>query len=326
MFRYLIVISPLGLLYGSAGRFLSPENLVGRSGTSFPPSAATLSGLYAATKSTEIADLQLAGAFWARSDNPQNFYVPLPLNYLVEKGKIAHRLHWKSEQWQTESGEAIAGKFDKGSNWVAINEWHQPKKAHPHPWQYIPHLHPRLKLAERRVDADSDRGSLFLENAVEMNPDTCLIYLANMPINDGWYRFGGEGHMVDLQCLDLAASTQALLQQAVGDRFALITAAVWGSNRFSYREPMVYKNDAWQPAWQKETLLTERPIPFRYRLGGKEKTKRLSRGRYAVPAGSVYVLSQAIAKSWQDWDKEWFPTEAYCFKRWGCGLALPLPQ
>lgn len=166
MFQYLIVISPLGLLYGSAGRFLSPENLVGRSGTSFPPSAATLSGLYAATKSTEIADLQLAGAFWAHSDNPQNFYVPLLLYYLVEKGKIAHRLHWKPKQWQTELGEAIAGKFDKGSNWVAINEWYQPKKAHPHPWQYTPHLHPRLKLSERRVDADSDRGSLFLENAV----------------------------------------------------------------------------------------------------------------------------------------------------------------
>lgn len=37
MFQYLILIQPLGFLYGSAGRFLSPENLVGRSGTSFPP-------------------------------------------------------------------------------------------------------------------------------------------------------------------------------------------------------------------------------------------------------------------------------------------------
>jgi CRISPR-associated protein Cmr3 len=68
-FEYLIVIEPLGLLYGSAGRFLSPENLVGRSGTSFPPSAATLSGLYAATSSsTELESLQLAGPFWAKSD------------------------------------------------------------------------------------------------------------------------------------------------------------------------------------------------------------------------------------------------------------------
>lgn len=326
MFRYLIVIYPLGLLYGSAGRFLSPENLVGRSGTSFPPSAATLSGLYAATKSREINELQLAGPFWATSDNPQNFYVPLPLNYLVEKGKIEHRLNWKSGQWQTQAGEPPAGKFDKGNHWVAINQWQQPKKAHSNPWEYIPHLHPRLKLSERRVDTDSDRGSLFLENAVEMNPDTCLIYLANIPLNDGWYRFGGEGHIVDLQCIEMSATTQELLKQAVGDRFALITPAVWGSNRFSYREPMIYQNNNWEPAWQKETLLTERPIPFRYRLGGKEKPKRLSRGRYAVPAGSVYVLKNVLSKSWQDWDKEWFPTEAYNFKRWGCGLALPLPK
>lgn len=33
-FQYLIIIKPLGFLYGSAGRFLSPDNLVGRSGTS----------------------------------------------------------------------------------------------------------------------------------------------------------------------------------------------------------------------------------------------------------------------------------------------------
>jgi CRISPR-associated protein Cmr3 len=83
-FEYLIVIEPLGLLYGSAGRFLSPENLVGRSGTSFPPSAATLSGLYAANSSSmELESLRLAGPFWAKSDDPQNFYVPTPFNYLV---------------------------------------------------------------------------------------------------------------------------------------------------------------------------------------------------------------------------------------------------
>ncbi|NJR66897.1 MAG: CRISPR-associated protein Cmr3, partial [Leptolyngbyaceae cyanobacterium CRU_2_3] len=60
MFRYLIAIEPLGLLYGSAGKFLSPENLVGRSGNSFPPSAATLSGLFAAAQIDGIRDLYLA--------------------------------------------------------------------------------------------------------------------------------------------------------------------------------------------------------------------------------------------------------------------------
>ena len=52
--KYLITIAPLGLLYGSAGRFLSPENLVGRSGTHFPPSSATLSGLFAASYAEEF--------------------------------------------------------------------------------------------------------------------------------------------------------------------------------------------------------------------------------------------------------------------------------
>ena len=334
MFRYLIVISPLGLLYGSAGRFLSPENLVGRSGVSFPPSAATLSGLYAAAshKSNraleELQHLQLAGPFWGKCDNPQNFYVPLPLNYLVEDEEIKYKLDWekRSQQWQTQSGEPPTGKFDKGNNWVEINQWNKPQRGHGNPWQYLPHLHPRLMLEERRVEADQERGSLFLENAVQMNPDTCLVYLANTPIDDGWYRFGGESHLVDLQCVPINESTQKLLQQPVGDYFALITPAVWGSNRLSYREPKIYQNNSWESVWQKQTLLTERAALFRYRLGGEGKTKRLSRGRYAVPAGSVYVLENELPQAWQDWDEAWFPKEAYSFKRWGCGLALPLPK
>jgi CRISPR-associated protein Cmr3 len=85
-FFYLVTIEPLGLLYGSAGRFLSPENLVGRSGSSFPPSAATLSGIFAASLPLkDIWSLQLAGPFWAWNRNPQNFYVPTPLNCLVKE-------------------------------------------------------------------------------------------------------------------------------------------------------------------------------------------------------------------------------------------------
>jgi CRISPR-associated protein Cmr3 len=76
--------------------------------------------------------------------------------------------------------------------------------------------------------------------------------------------------------------------------------------------------------WKVEALFTDRPIPFRYRLGGKGDTKLLSRGRYAVPAGTVYVLEEAINQSWQDWDDNWFPKEGPSLKRWGCGLALPL--
>ena len=324
MFAHLIVIEPLGLLYGSAGRFLSPENLVGRSGTSFPPSAATLSGLYAALYSPEeIQSLRLAGAFWAASDTPQNFYVPAPVSYLIAEGEIKHQLTWhqQQEQWLTQEGKSPADKFESG--WIAIEQWHQPQQVRPQPWEYVPHLHPRLKRDERKVDAD-DTGSLFLENAVQMQPDTCLIYLATLPLPDGWYRFGGEGHLVSLSCLPLSQDTQQQLSCPLGQSFALIAPAVWGSNRLSYREPMTGKNGGCQPIWSVETLLTQRPRPFRYRLGGSSTTKRLSRGRYAIPAGSVYVLEQPLDCPWQDWDEAWFPTEAYSFKRWGCGLSLPL--
>ncbi|MGG6263924.1 hypothetical protein ACQ4M3_10815 [Leptolyngbya sp. AN03gr2] len=52
--------------------------------------------------------------------------------------------------------------------------------------------------------------------------------------------------------------------------------------------------------------------------------KRLSRGRYAVPAGTVYVLQEPLEIPWQDWSIDWFPKEGPSLKRWGCGLALPL--
>lgn len=86
-----------------------------------------------------------------------------------------------------------------------------------------------------------------------------------------------------------------------------------------------------QKVWEVETLYTERPFPFRYRLGNhnnhhNNQPKLLSRGRYAVPGGTVYVLKQPLDKAWQDqdWDESWFPQEGPSLKRWGCGLALPL--
>lgn len=86
MFKYLITISPLGFMYGSSGGFLSPENLVGRSGAKFPPEAATLSGLFFSTNKVksyispkELSDnLFVAGPFWAKSDDPEYFYLPIP--------------------------------------------------------------------------------------------------------------------------------------------------------------------------------------------------------------------------------------------------------
>ncbi|MFB2898374.1 type III-B CRISPR module-associated Cmr3 family protein [Aerosakkonemataceae cyanobacterium BLCC-F50] len=326
-FEYLIIIEPLGFLYGSAGRFLSPENLVGRSGNSFPPSAATVSGLYAANyHQNELSNLRIAGPFWAFSNNLQNFFVPVPFNFLVADGKIKHQLNWYAnlQEWQTETGESPIGKFDKQGSWIGIKEWQKPQQVFGKPWEYLPHLHPRLEIGERKVDVNSDRGSLFLENAVQMNPNTCLIYLSNTELAKGWYRFGGEGHLVNVDWVKIDEDTKQLLNQPVGDKFALITPAIWGSNRLSYREPMIFQNHQSEVAWKSETFLTDRPIPYRYRLGGKGKTKRLSRGRYAVPAGTVYLLKEPLKEPWHNWPETWFPTEGYSFQRWGCGLALPL--
>ncbi len=377
-FTHLIIIEPLGLLYGSAGRFLSPENLVGRSGTSFPPSAATLSGLFAASqdknkennnnadknanKKADIRDLMLAGPFWGNveelTSSNQNFYVPTPKNYLVKDDEIVDKLTWNKEQqaWLNKDKESPVDKF-QSNTWLAINDWDNPTKISPIPWKFLPHLHPRLEENERHTIRDyKNQGSLFLENSVQMEPGTCLVYLANTKLAPGWYRFGGEGHMIDVKCIDLSPTVQELLKKPVGRAFALITPGVWGSNRLSKRAPVYLEKRSQafyapeepvpetqeKEVWQLEALFTERPIPFRYRLGNRDNQqqdqtqehkhqssqppKLLSRGRYAVPAGSVYVLEEEINKSWQEWDVNWFPQEGPSLKRWGCGLALPLPS
>jgi CRISPR-associated protein Cmr3 len=359
-FKYIIAIEPLGLLYGSAGRFLSPENLVGRSGTSFPPSAATVAGLFAATHGKDWMKQQqnefyLAGPFWAKRDEVQNFYVPTPRNYLIKEGKIQHKLSWKfhseskEHRWLNEKDESPNDKFETGT-WLPIHDWDNPQNVKTAPWKFLPHLHPRLQEDARHVDTESDRGSLFLENAIQLDPDCCLVYLASHELPESWYRFGGEGHMVNITCPELKDSTAAtLLEQPVGQYFALITPAVWGSNRLSYREPRyLKKGDKTRHTleqtdsdlqtvqeWRNAAILTERPIPFRYRLGDRKdedgnsihqsnQPKLLSRGRYAVPAGSVYVLRDSIDSSWHQWPDEWFPKEGISLKRLGCGLALPL--
>jgi len=354
MLRYLIIIEPLGLLYGSAGRFLSPENLVGRSGTSFPPSAATVSGLFAAKYGEtwmHREDFYIAGPFWAKSDQAQNFYVPTPKNYLIKNGKIQDKLAWNPDQkvWRNAEGKSPSDKFD-GGTWLSIQQWTNPqtvwidpKTEASVPWKFLPHLHPRLKEDERRVDEDSDRGSLFVENSVQIDPDACLIYLSSHELEAGWYRFGGEGHMVNVrsEAIETDSVLDELLKRPIQHSFALITHAVWGSNRLSYREPqLLRKQDAarhqlatvdsdLETPWQVEALMTDRPMPFRYRLGDAEnhqpnQPKLLSRGRYAVPAGSVYVLENPLEKPWHDWDINWFPREGVSLKRWGCGLAFSL--
>lgn len=358
MFKYLITIEPLGLLYGSAGAFLSPENLVGRSGAKFPPSAATVSGLFAAAYHSQndvaLRSLQVAGPFWAFQHNPQNFCVPTPFNHLVtlnpppeEKavrtGTVKQLLTWhpaKNDQdydrwvyWDADQEQWLApsGKFARNT-WLPLASWEKYETVYADPWEFLPHLHPRLREDERRVvDPDTDQGSLFLENAVQLFPEVSLVYLSNLALEPGWYRFGGEGHLANVNCHDLAGSTQALLKCPLEKSFALITPAIWGSNRLSHRYPSDWDATLY------ETMLTDRPSPSRYRLGDRKdehgksthqphQPKLLSRGRYAVPAGSVYVLKKPLDKVWQEWDLSWFPQEGVSLKRWGCGLALPLPS
>ena len=347
-FQYLIVIKPLGLLYGSAGAFLSPENLVGRSGNSFPPSSATLSGVFAAhygDGSKELSNLQLAGAFWAEIGNEQEFYVPTPRNCLVQDGKIGEEfITWTGDRWENPSK---SGKTDQNT-WISLSEWHKLQNQNGEnptvkksPWKFAPHLHPRLESNERRVkrldeNDPNNEGTLFLENAVQLESQACLVYLSSIKLPSGWYRFGGEGHMVEIDCLPLANPAKTLLEQPLPRSFAIITPAIWGSNRLSYREPMVKQGEQYYSVWfprykeDKKPILTHRPKPTRYRLGEQvnhhpRQPKLLSRGRYAVPAGTVYVLDEALNDTWQSWSENWFPQEGhYCFKRWGCGLALPL--
>lgn len=378
-FAHLIAIHPLGLLYGSAGLFLSPENLVGRAGTRFPPNAATLSGIFAAhygKDNNHVKSLQVAGPFWAKTDtigenDKQDFFVPTPMTYLVEKGEhtVSNELIWQNHKngwgWRDRVGKIPVGKFESGT-WLSIKHWGQsqdiPKTVRgvgkDKPWKFVPHLHPRLELDQRRVapgraeldEDEENQGSLFLENAVQLNDDCCLVYLSNKPLPDGWYRFGGEGHMVEITRHDLQDHIRRdhLSPKSLGRAFATITPAVWGSNRLSRRYP-----EAWQEQvtvegadseTARESILTAKPISFRYRLGNRKgdqgqdihrpnQPKLLSRGRYAVPAGTVYVLKAPLETlmpeqnpaPWHCWPDEWFPKEGPRMNRWGCGLALPLP-
>ena len=127
MFKYLILIHPLGFMYGSAGGFLSPENLVGRSGSKFPPEAATLAGLFfAANKTKQFTTqeelrykLHLAGPFWAESDSPDDFYVPIPRTKIIADEDTDE---WRIEnkKWQRDESKS---KLEADYQWQNINYW-----------------------------------------------------------------------------------------------------------------------------------------------------------------------------------------------------------
>ena len=110
------------------------------------------------------------------------------------------------------------------ADWNKIDRKPEVKTA---PWRFMPHLHPRLQQDQRTVAVESEQGSLFLENAVQLEPEACLVYLSNTKIPAGWYRFGGEGHMVEIECLPMGI-VQKLFEQPLENSFAIITPAIWG--------------------------------------------------------------------------------------------------
>ena len=330
-FEHLITVSPLGLMYGSAGAFLSPKNLVGRSGTKFPPDAATLSGLFFSTNlasNESIAphpelkeQLFLAGPFWAKRESPEEFYVPMPRHRLIaEKDDDEWRLE-ENKRWEKSANKA---GLEPSYSWQNINGWKRTTQQvrkndemKTPPWKYVSFLHPKLKQDERHV---VEEDGLFLENAVQLDEDYCLVYLATYKLPEGWYRFGGEGHMVEVghRALTEKSTINQLLSEKIQRSCALITPGVWGSANLSYRYP---KHPDFPRAGLK--LLTDKAVPYRYRMGG-----RLGRGRYAVPAGSVYVFKNPLDKTWWEFPPAWFPQQndnkEGLLRKLGCGLCLPV--
>jgi CRISPR-associated protein Cmr3 len=333
MFQHLILIQPLGLMYGSAGGFLSPDNLVGRSGEKFPPEAATLAGLICSAKKSNSSEaeqnklkdnLRVAGPFWAEVENPEEIYVPIPWTKIIASDNWDEwYLEKQEENWiwkrkQGENGTDIEPEF----RWFPISNWDDPaetiyknKDARKSPWQFTPILHPKLEQNQRVSQA---KDSLFLENAVQMREDKYLVYLSTEKLESGWYKFGGENHLVEIhsQKIDPNHLLYELLNEEIQSCFALITPGVWGSNRFSHQTP---ENNQGQQFPKTVQLLTDKPVPYRYSAGG-----RLGRGRYAVPAGSVYVLKKPLNQIWWNWQPELFPKEGFSLQNLGCGLALPL--
>uniref|UniRef100_B8HYU2 CRISPR-associated protein n=1 Tax=Cyanothece sp. (strain PCC 7425 / ATCC 29141) TaxID=395961 RepID=B8HYU2_CYAP4 len=363
-FQALITVSPLGLMYGSAGGFLSPENLVGRSNTKFPPDAATIAGLLLNANREKQwldpqqlkQDLVIAGPFWANRDTPTRFYIPIPWNRVIgendsdewelaKKPRANQESETTNEQWLLNQHQWQRHKKDvePAYTWQLIDGWDLPtdelrerEAIAEVPWKYTPFLHPKIKPDERHV---VDQDGLFLENAVQLREDACLVYLTNIAQSDldplvGWYRLGGEGHLVEVESHELSAKHKInrLLAQKIDHAFALITPGVWGSNKLSYRYP---QHSSFPNRDLK--LLTDKAVPYRYRVGHSQKDKpegsdfynprttgRLSRGRYAVPAGSVYVFREPLGMTWWEFPDEWFPKEGFPLKHLGCGLCLPI--
>lgn len=344
-FQYLLCLTPLGHLYGSSGGFLSPENLVGRSNNKFPPDAVTIAGLILNELGSKIdkRDFYVTGPFWASQDSPQNVYVPMPFHRVF--GETNHdRDEWilQDRRWYRDRPD-----LEPNYSWLKITDWQRtmaqvgPQSLQPSPWRYTPMLHPQLQPHQRVVQPT---GGLFLEQAVQLDDQYCLVYLVTHTLEDGWYRFGGEGHLAEIRSFAMRETFEIskLLSQPIDRDFALLTPGIWSAKYYPSRDRGTPHNADLinrypqhfthrypkHPDFPRTGLkmLTDKAVSYRYRLKG-----RLGRGRYAVPSGSVYALSQPLNKTWWDFPEPWFPREgrsdsanAFSLKHFGCGLALPI--
>jgi len=340
-FQHLVLLEPLGLLYGSAGRLLSPEALTGRAAEHFPPDSPAIAGVLANRLDPGSRwHLHTAGPFWWSST--EELMLPAPLTLLQERQDdqrfSRRRLSWMEgddEHSPSRLGPADAGDPPRkapSGGWVALSDWHRLSQdvmvaVHNDPWQAVPHLHPRLREDER---VSAGENALFLEYGIALEPGVRLAYLSSHEVPAGIYRFGGEGHLVQLRCQALPAALIALLQAPLAGTFALITAGLWGGTKLSLREPIDTSvpngRQPWHQGGRAPAILTDKPRPWRHRLGegNNNGRRRLSRGRWAVPAGSCYRLQGESLPPWMEWPEAWFPKEGFSFKQLGTALALPL--
>ena len=271
----------------------------------------------------------VAGPFWGKIDDVidyRDFYVPIPWTKIIDKDD---ENTWGDDEWKIKDGNWYREKNKQDItpkySWQSIETW--DRKAGKmtkdtivatKPWKSVPILHPYMKKDERHSKPED---GLFLENAVQLPEDVCLVYLSTEELPHDWYRFGGENHLVEIQSISLEEDDSffELLRRPIKRALALITPGVWGSNRLSCRYPYNRQDSNSCKFPELALMLTDKPVPYRYRRGNK-----LGRGRYAVPPGTVYVLDEPLNKPWLDWPEDWFPSEGTSLKQLGCGLSLPL--
>lgn len=355
-FTTLVLLEPLGLLHGSSGRVLSPETLTGRAVEHFPPDSPALSGLLTAMlgpRDPSHLELFTAGPFWMQANGELMLPAPMvmvqaPDTTQAQPGAGPSRRCRRLLAWQAGSEAEPGAWLDPepdssdlkrpSGGWIRVSDWPRgnaplPPEGipiHDDPWKAIPHLHPRLRDDER-VSAQDD--ALFLEYGIALEPGVQLAYLSSHAVAAGVVRFGGEGHLALLSCQPIPAQLRSLLEAPLQGPFALITPGVWGGPKLSIREPIDTSVPRGHFPWHRggipPAILTERPRPWRYRLGSGAKGKRrLSRGRWALPAGTCYQLANQAnhpLEPWMDWSPKWFPKEGFSFRHFGTALALPLP-